>query len=184
MATRRERAAAKPVRLERIAGARVGWIAGHDLVRGLLVDFEGNRAGPVPARACVAIADPGAAAAARQPAVLLFEDGDPGRPLLMGLVALAPGAALLEQLLSEPGAPPVKDRRAARAPEPAPAMVPAEAKVDGRRVVLEGRDEVVLRCGEASITLSRDGKVTVRGARIVSTARGTHRIRGGSVQIN
>jgi hypothetical protein len=176
MPARKDRAAQpRTVARERVAGPRVGWVAGSDPVHGILVDFDGNGAGPLPARACVALSaeEAAAAAAERRAAVLLFEDGDPGRPLLMGLVVPAPGAALLEALLAAPAAP-------AR-PAPAP---PAEARLDGRRVVLEGRDEVVLRCGEASITLSRDGKVTIRGARIVSTARGTHRIRGGSVQIN
>ena len=114
-----------------------------------------------------------AAAAERRAAVLLFEDGDPGRPLLMGLVVPAPGAALLEALLAAPAAP-------AR-PAPAP---PAEARLDGRRVVLEGRDEVVLRCGEASITLRRNGRVVIRGAYVETHAKGTNRIKGGSVQIN
>ena len=59
-----------------------------------------------------------------------------------------------------------------------------EARVDGKRVVIEGEHEVVLRCGEASITLRRDGKVVLRGAYIETTAKGLNRIRGGSVKIN
>jgi len=43
-------------------------------------------------------------------------------------------------------------------------VVRAEARVDGKRVVLEGNDEVVLKCGEASITLRRDGKIILRGS--------------------
>jgi hypothetical protein len=56
--------------------------------------------------------------------------------------------------------------------------------VDGRRVELEGKDEVVLRCGAASITLRRNGRVTIRGAYVETRAAGTNRIKGGSVQIN
>jgi len=56
--------------------------------------------------------------------------------------------------------------------------------VDGKRVVLEGDQEVVLRCGDASITLRRDGKIVLRGAYIETTATGLNRIRGGSVKIN
>jgi hypothetical protein len=41
-----------------------------------------------------------------------------------------------------------------------------------------------LRCGEASISLSRDGKVVIRGRHIVSHASGVNRIRGGSVELN
>jgi uncharacterized protein DUF6484 len=149
------------------AGCRVGWIAGVD-GRGLLVDFDGNASGPLTAECAVHLErrEIDEAIAARRRAVLLFDGDDASRPVLVGLVQPTAGAALLAEVLSPP---PARSR---------------EAVVDGRRVVIEGRDEVVLRCGEASITLQKDGKVVVRGLRITSTARGTHRIRGGSVQIN
>ncbi len=56
--------------------------------------------------------------------------------------------------------------------------------VDGKRVVLEGQEEVVLRCGEASITLTRNGKVVIRGKYLLSRSSGVNRILGGSVQVN
>jgi hypothetical protein len=56
--------------------------------------------------------------------------------------------------------------------------------VERRRVVFSAQTEVVLRCGEGSITLSADGKVTVRGVDVVSSAERTQRIRGGAVRIN
>ena len=59
-----------------------------------------------------------------------------------------------------------------------------EALVDGRRVVVEAEDEIVLRCGEASITLRRNGRVVVRGTYVETRSKGVNRIKGGSVQIN
>jgi hypothetical protein len=56
--------------------------------------------------------------------------------------------------------------------------------VDGRQVTLEGRDEVVLRCGQSSITLTKDGRVVVKGVEIVSRASRTNKIKGGNVNIN
>jgi hypothetical protein len=61
---------------------------------------------------------------------------------------------------------------------------PIEARVDGKRTIVEGEHEVVLRCGDASITLRPDGKVIVSGAYIETTATGVNRIRGGNVKIN
>ena len=58
------------------------------------------------------------------------------------------------------------------------------AEVDGRRVELEAKDEIVLRCGDASITLRRNGRVVIRGTYVETKAAGTNRIKGGSVQIN
>lgn len=59
-----------------------------------------------------------------------------------------------------------------------------EVQVDGRRVVLTGEDEIVLRCGEASISLKKNGRLEIRGAYVETRAKGTNRIKGGSVQIN
>lgn len=56
--------------------------------------------------------------------------------------------------------------------------------VDGRQLVLEGHEEVILRCGEASITLHKSGKISIRGKYLLSRATGVNRILGGSVQVN
>jgi hypothetical protein len=111
-----------------------------------------------------------AAAANRQGAVLLFEERSPGSPILMGLLQPASETPLLDQLLGEPAIP--------------AAETPRTALVDGKRVLIEGKDEVVLQCGEASITLRRNGRVVIRGTHLETRASGIHRIRGGKVEIN
>lgn len=58
------------------------------------------------------------------------------------------------------------------------------ARVDGRKVVIEGRDEVVLQCGKATLTLRRDGQVVLRGVNIRTEADEVQRIKGSKVQIN
>jgi hypothetical protein len=55
---------------------------------------------------------------------------------------------------------------------------------DDERVVLSADQEIVLRCGEASITLTRAGKVLIKGAYVSTRSSGVNRIKGGSVQIN
>ncbi len=52
------------------------------------------------------------------------------------------------------------------------------------RVMVEAEQALVLRCGEASITLTRDGKVFIRGTYVESHATGVQRIKGGCVRIN
>ena len=44
--------------------------------------------------------------------------------------------------------------------------------------------EIELRCGKASLILTRAGKVLIRGAYLLSRSSGVNRIKGGSVQIN
>lgn len=68
------------------------------------------------------------------------------------------------------------NRRAARPP--------AEALIDGERVVLNAQHEIELRCGDAAIVLSADGRIEFRGTYITSQASATQRILGGSVNIN
>jgi hypothetical protein len=156
-------------RVEPISTARVGWIAGVSPEGRPLVAFPGDGAGPCEAVSTVEASrsDLVAAAERRQAVVLLFDGGDPRRPILVGFVV--------------PDAP-------AEAPkvvtEATTADPPDVAEVDGKRVCIEGKDEVVLRCGEASITLRRNGKIVLRGAYLESHSTGTNRIKGGSVQIN
>lgn len=61
---------------------------------------------------------------------------------------------------------------------------PVRLSLDGQRLELSAGQEVVLRCGEASITLTRAGKAIIRGAYVLTHAAGVNKIKGGSVQIN
>jgi hypothetical protein len=62
-------------------------------------------------------------------------------------------------------------------------LVP-DVEADGEKLVLEARREVILRCGKASIKLTADGRVTIRGTQILSRSDGSNRVQGASVQLN
>lgn len=64
---------------------------------------------------------------------------------------------------------------------PAP---PVRARLDGERVVIRAEHEIELRCGDASIMLTKAGKVIVRGNYIVTHSRGANKIKGAFVGIN
>lgn len=51
-------------------------------------------------------------------------------------------------------------------------------------MVIEARTALTLRVGGGSITIREDGKILIKGTDLVSHARRTNRIRGGSVAIN
>jgi hypothetical protein len=55
--------------------------------------------------------------------------------------------------------------------------------VDGTRIRMEGKDEIVLACGEASITLRRNGRVIIRGTHLESDSLGANWIRGIDIQL-
>lgn len=52
------------------------------------------------------------------------------------------------------------------------------------RLIFSAEKEIVFKCGESSITLTRAGKILIRGKYILSRSSGVNRIKGGSVQIN
>ena len=62
-------------------------------------------------------------------------------------------------------------------------LVP-EVVADGEKLVLEAQREVMLRCGKASIHLTADGRVTIRGTQVLSRSDGPNRVQGASVQLN
>lgn len=59
-----------------------------------------------------------------------------------------------------------------------------QVRLDGERLELEARDEIVLRCGRASITLRRNGRVVLRGAYVETSSEGVNRVKGAAVKIN
>jgi len=104
------------------------------------------------------------AALGREVALMLV-DGDPSQPLIIGLLQPA--------------------RRGEAPAEPsATVRPPLTAAVDGDRLVFTAKQEIVLQCGEASLTLTKAGKVLIRGTYLLSRSSGVNRIKGGSVQIN
>jgi hypothetical protein len=87
---------------------------------------------------------------------LLFEEADPSRPILIGPI-VNPGNQAARRI--------AVDR-------------------DGERFELSAQREIVLRCGNASITLTRAGKILIRGDYVSSYSKGVNKIKGGAVHIN
>ncbi len=146
-----------------------------------MVDFALNPAGKaISATATMAI-DNGHTG--RQVA-LMFVDGSLDKPLIIGLIH-SPLQEMIESFelsTARQGDDALSDELDS---EPAANLENIDdVLVDGKRVVLEGRDEVVLRCGESSITLTSSGKILIRGRYLLSRSSGVNRIHGASVQVN
>jgi hypothetical protein len=92
--------------------------------------------------------------------LLVFEDGDVTRPIIMGVLETHPlfGTEATSQ--------------------------PLTVESDGERRIIEAEREIVLRCGDASITLTRAGKVLIKGSYILSRATGYNKIKGAAIDIN
>lgn len=143
---------------DRITGVRVGMLVGmtHE-GRTPLVIFAGQQGtAAVAARATIDLHG----IHIGRDVVLMFEDGDPRQPIVMGCLV---GAEKW----------PLADR---------PGQV--EVDIDGERLVVSAKEQLVLRCGRATITMTKAGKVLIQGTYVSSRSSGVMRIKGGSVQLN
>jgi hypothetical protein len=55
---------------------------------------------------------------------------------------------------------------------------------DEDRYVISAEREIVLKCGDSSITLTRAGKVIIKGNYILSRSSGYNKVKGAAVDIN
>jgi len=151
--SRSTRAIAETSEATKITGVLIGRFVDLAESGEPLVDFPGNASTkPLAARSVLPL---GKTTLGREVA-LMFEEGDPNRPVVMGVV----------------------EDVGAKRPQP------VELVLDKKKFVFTAEQEIVLRCGKASITLTRAGKVLIRGAYILNRSSGVNRIKGASVQIN
>lgn len=142
----------------RIDGVVIGTLIGFKGDGGTALVTYPDQPGTAALAAC-AILDLHGAHIGKQ-VLLQFERGDPTRPVVMGLLRQSHASPLTGQ----------------------PGQV--EVDVDGERMIVSAREQLVLKCGKASITLTKAGKVLVQGTYVSNRSSGVMRIKGGSVQLN
>jgi hypothetical protein len=150
-----------PSEPERIAnnlvGAVVGKLTGFGETGEPLVEAPGTSEGRLlAARATISLLDKDIG----RDVVLVFDRQDWDRPVVIGLIQ-----------------PPV--RRPCQMPQSS-----TGDKVGDGTLTLSAEHEITLTCGQASITLTKAGKVIIRGTYVISRSSGVNSIKGGSVQIN
>ncbi|SFN86556.1 hypothetical protein SAMN03159463_00746 [Mesorhizobium sp. NFR06] len=135
----------------RIEGVVIGQFLGFDDDKPLVV-FPGNpRETALPARSLAALSSD----MIGQEVALLFEDGNPQKPLIVGRIV-----------------------------EPAKKSTGAQVFRDGERVRIHAEERLELRCGKATILMEADGRIIIRGTYVASHASATNRMRGGSISLN
>jgi hypothetical protein len=141
-----------------LAGAVIGVLIGFQSEgRTPLVIFPGQRGDA--AVAARTIQDVHGAHIGRE-VVLVFEGDDVGRPIIVGCLQRAEGWPV------NAGCGQV------------------EVDADGERMVVGAKEQLVLRCGKSSITLTKAGKVLIQGSYVCSRSSGVMRIKGGAIQLN
>jgi len=107
---------------------------------------------------------------------LLFANGDINNPVIMGMIH-SPLQDMLENY------------EHSQSENKSDVELETDLKVDdvlldGNKIVFEAKEQIVLKCGESSITLTKAGKIMIRGKYLLNRSTGVNRILGGSVQVN
>jgi hypothetical protein len=152
----------KNIKTETIREVRVGWLISPGKKGGVLVDYPDNRFDPLPACSTVIISE----SDKDKKVLLLFENGDPKLPIIIGIIQDQPVRAVSNKEA-------ILDKNEAK-----------DLLIDGEKIVFDAKKEIVLRCGKGSITVRADGKIVVKGTNLLSRSSGPQRIKGASVNIN
>jgi hypothetical protein len=147
---------------ERINGIVIGTLSEPSENGQIMVQYPGIPMGkPLPAISTENLSQQKSG----QEVALGFVNGDPALPIILGLI-------------QKPGG---QDHSAVEETTEGQSV---NVKIDGERLTLSAEREIVLQCGKSSITLTRAGKVILKGTYLSTHSTGVNRIKGGSVQIN
>lgn len=161
----------------------LGTLVELDAVGTPLVSFPGSESLQlIPAQSC----PPVSGGDCGRTVALLFVSGDLNRPMIVGFVRSLDTESR-RGCAGKPGPMTITADSSVEhtvQPQTAHSTVTADQETVSDRLVFQADREIILRCGEASLTLTREGKVLVKGAYISTHATGTQRIKGAVIQIN
>ncbi|MCP4748880.1 MAG: hypothetical protein GY874_22525 [Desulfobacteraceae bacterium] len=155
----------------KITSTQIGRITAVNSKGIVFVDYPGNQKGPLAARLGVSVMErlqrmPESSESSPLPVILAFEDGMPEKPIIIDIIVeqVEPLESSTEMIFD---------------------LKPDDTvSVDGKAISFNAEEQIVLKCGKASITLTKAGKVIIRGSYLFNRSSGLNRIKGGSVQIN
>jgi hypothetical protein len=149
-----------PGKVERINGIVVGRIIHAEKTTAPLVDFPANVSGiAIKALSTVTVGPNDK----NRDVALAFVNGDPNIPVIIGFMH-APATSAQ--------------------PQTGELSKTLKVESDGETVTISAEKQIVLKCGESSITLTKAGKVLLNGTYVSSRSKGVNRMRGGSVLLN
>lgn len=160
----------------------IGSLTGLDHQGRALVDFTGNPKD----RAIMAIStSPISLQHSGRQVALLFDNNDLEKPIIVGLIH-NPLQDILDNFELSDVDNSNNNESDSQANKNIEDSLPTvdDMLLDGERLVFEAKKEIVLKCGESSITLTKAGKILIKGKYLLNRSSGVNRILGGSVQIN
>lgn len=104
---------------------------------------------------------------------------NPDLPVIIGIIQSA-----LSEFISKPNQALTQQKNQASVMVNSQNAKPINAQIDGQSVIIRAENNITLECGEARITLQKDGKIKIKGNYVISQAKKANCIRGGSVELN
>ena len=134
-------------------------------------------------------------------AVIMFEGGNMGSPVVLGLIQdvavhnIAPESVdaesniVSESIVAESTDTAITtvDNKASfqmQSLDETPDKIAKNVRVDTDTLLVQSVREIHLECGESSISMTRAGKIVIKGMEIETRSAGCNRIKGVSVDIN
>lgn len=148
-----------PTSERKVYGVVIGTLHGFDLDdRPLVANLRELPGQIVTARTTVSLRREMIGAAAS----ILYEAGEPSLPIIVGMLQQPAPRDTLQSAVGRS----------------------VSVIADEERYEITAEREIVLRCGDSSITLTRAGKVIIKGKYIISRSSGYNKIKGAAVDIN
>jgi hypothetical protein len=110
-----------------------------------------------------------------QEVAISFAQNRGGTPIVMGVIRRMLDDVLnLNTSMNAPETAEVPDTQS----------IKPEILVDGNKLALSAAEEITLRCGKASITLTKAGKILIKGEHMLNRTSGAYKVKSGSIQLN
>ena len=120
--------------------------------------------------------------------VISFAQNNGGMAIVMGVIRRALDDVLAQQTAPIPEAVSTQQEEASIAQEKSLSASTMTEKpeviVDGNKLEITAAEEITLRCGKASITLNKNGKILIKGEHMLNRTAGSYKIKSGSIQLN
>lgn len=125
------------------------------------VDFQALVDGPILALSTLKLSP---TEAGSEPQVLLnFVDNDIQQPVIVGVIS--------QTIINNKAVSVTEDEL-------------EQAEVNGKKLCFDAKDAIEFTCGKSSITLNKNGRISLRGVEISSRAERNNKIKGGNVRLN
>ena len=148
--------------------AIIGHLRGVDEESRPVVTWEGQGPFPVAAQVVWMPSMPDWTHCVGLRVLLTFVEGDESKPVITGL-------------LDAPGVVASVPQSSQNSNESTGVAQPGDPS---RTEHIEAKDELVLQCGKARISLRSDGRIVIKGGYLLTRSTGLNKIKGASIQLN